>query len=417
MQFLEKPEPGCTVPRRPKREWKIPPIPASSAGEIEGIRILSELPDHLGLPLFQRARDLRLWATCDESRRPWLFQPGSICPRCEETDLVGALAVIDTITRDSKQTNPHEIAQACALVATWAERNGFTVTEAEFARLAAVVRPMDAALAFAAGRAARRAAQYEPAVEFFQRCIALARRAGEWAVYASAYLGWGVLEEQRGRRERAHAKFVRAYRAAKREQLLPLAGAARHNMIALCVPDRTFSEGQGHIVAAYKLYGPRNPDQARLAVDTACFWTWHGYFSTALPLFDAAVPLIERLPDRLQALANVARAAAVCGFEKRFHEVWEEVSSKIGQGIQVLPWVLIDIAYGAATLGYRQMAQRLVEQALNRARERNELSACDAALALQVMLGAGERPDSNRESPEEVQSFSRRFIARLRELT
>jgi tetratricopeptide (TPR) repeat protein len=389
------------------------------------MRILDEVPSPLGLALFQACRDVLLWALAAPAERgalfaealdgrpapPWYVDPAG------EKEIAAPLAVFGALVERPGAAQRGKIAAACSEVAGWASIRGYGATEAEFARLAAVVSPKDPELAFAAGRSARRLARYESAAEWFGRAIGLARRAGNEAAYATAYLGWGLMEEQRGRRERARSRFVRAWRAGQRGGLRTLAAAARHNLIALSVPDRPFDEGQAHVIAAYKLYGRGNPALARLAADTACFWTWHGYHSAALPLFEAALPLIDRVPDRLQVLANIGRAAAATGRADRFREVWEEVGAVMDRGGEFVPWVLIDLAHGAHTLGQRRLALHLADEAVRQAGSRGQAGASEAASAIHQTAREAGPGDADRVPPESIPPFAGRFITRLRALS
>jgi hypothetical protein len=379
--------------------------------------VLGEIGGALGLLLFQRLRDVQLWR--DSSERHSLFVESWGClpdwqviTYCEE--LTDALNALGSMVLRPTESQLQTVATACSRIAEWAALRGYGWTEAEFSRSAALVDYKNPELAFVAGRAARRLAQYATAEEWFTRSVGLARKANDDAAYATAFVGWGLLEEQRGRRENARARFLSAWRAAMRGQFHDLAAATRHNMIALSVPDRPFAEGQAHAAVALRLYRFK-PEIARLAADTAAFWTWHGYFSPARLLLEAALPLIVRLPDRLQVLANIARTAGATGDAARFHSAWTEIEDQARAGAELMPWVLIDLANGARALGYRRHAIQLASEAEQRARQRGESgSALTAALALTSALQNGDEGiDRDREAPPDVQAFALRIIARL----
>lgn len=420
MSFLEKNEPARSGRSRwKKREWTIAPLPGSAS--VEGTHVLEEIGDALGLLLFQRLRDVQLWADADSLERNALFresEEGGALPEWQSLNLAEELAdpinALAWMVLHPTEHDSRTVASACSRIAEWASQQGYGRTEAEFARAAAVVDSTNPELAFVAGRAARRLAQYAAAEEWFTRSVGLARKANDDAAYATAFVGWGLLEDQRGRREKARLRFLRAWRAATRGGFRDLAAATRHNMIALSVPDRPFAEGQGHAAAAFRLYRHK-PEIARLASDTAAFYTWHGYFAVALLLLESALPLITRLPDRLQVLANIARSAAATGDVARFHEAWSEIEREGKKGTESLPWILIDLANGARALGYRRPALQLATDAAERARQRGESGAQSAALALVRALedGVEDCVDVNREAPPEVMAFARQMVARL----
>lgn len=416
MSFLDKNEPARRGrSRRSKREWKIAPAPGSAP--VEGMHVLEEVGGALGLLLFQRLRDVQLWRELTD-RQSLFGESGGTLPQWQVTkepgEIADSISTLAQMVLRPAETRSRAVATACSRIAEWASDRGYGRTEAEFSRAAALVDYKNPELAFVAGRAARRLAQYATAEEWFMRAVGLARKANDEAAYATAFVGWGLLEEQRGRRDKARARFVSAWRAATRGKFRDLAAATRHNMIALSVPDRPFEEGQGHAAVALRLYRFR-PEIARLAVDTAVFWSWHGYFSAALMLLESALPLIARLPDRLQVLANIARSAAATADSAKFHSAWTEIEDQANRGAELMPWVLIDLANGARALGYRRHAIQLASDAEQRARQRGEAGSLSAALALTSALQNGEDVgiDCDHDAPPDVLGFAARIIARL----
>jgi tetratricopeptide (TPR) repeat protein len=287
------------------------------------------------------------------------------------------------------------------------------VTEYLYSVLAAYAAPKDPYPAFAAGRAARRHGRIDDARTWFKRTIALARRADDEAASASAYLGWGILEERQGNRERAATKFLKAWRAAKRGGLPELAGASRHNMIAVALSERDFAAGNAHIVAAYKLYGRGNPQLYRLANDAAGFWSTFGYFSISLPLFEAALPHVLRADEKMAILANISRAAAALGMRDRYLEAWDTALELERAAGEALPEIYMELARGAWALGYYGRAKELATKALQVSTP--ETTARRAESLLDNIV-ARRPPDPAREADLQLQRFAARFSQRLRGL-
>jgi tetratricopeptide (TPR) repeat protein len=386
------------------------------------MRVLHDVPGPLGLVLFQRFRDVDLWASVRPDKRPDLFAErtrGVELPTWDRSDSGGGqlespLRVLAALVVGPGAGRESEVAQACTSIAEWASENGHDETAAGFATLASRVRPRDPELAFAAGRAARRLGKYENAEAWFRRAVGLSRRLGNEEAASAAYLGWGVLEELRGRREAARTRFVLAWRAAKRGKLLTLAATARHYMIALTVPDGTLQEGFAHAVAAYKLYGKADHLLPRLASDTGALLSEHGHFSTARLLYEAALPLLTRPAERVAGLANVGRAAAAMGDKQRFTEARHDFDLLAPHGREFLPASLVEMAYGAQTLGQPRQAAAMLGDAIRLAREHRDEPALATALRLEEKIAAKHPGDSDNPAPVEHQIFATRFANRLR---
>jgi len=420
MVYLEKPEPeGSDRGREERRRWIVAPAPSETATEVEGLRLLDELPREIAIPLFQWLRDALLWSAVAPGARAGLFgspsvpheMPGWVEMAATPEPLHVARAVFLMLAVEPAGITPHALGTACSAVSEWANRMGFTKAELVFARAAARVDEEDSDLAFRAGRAARRNSRYEEAQGWFRRAVGLARRADDDAAYTSAYLGWGVLEQARSNPERARKRFVRAWRRAKGGRLPKLAAAARHYMIALSVGN--FSEGIRHAIAAYKLYGPEDHRLAALASDTGAFLSDHHHFSLSRPLFEAALPLIGDSPDRLVPLGNLARAVAAMGDRKAFTGLWLEANRRGSAHAETLPDALIELAEGARNLRLFRKAEATLHEAISAAEERRKPSALNRATSVLAELHS-KPPDRDVPAPPEIRRFVRRFVRRLR---
>lgn len=413
--LFDKPEPAHRGRRGPKRRWTIHPAPTLSWARFDGYDLIAELDGDEALTLFQRYRDTLLWASTDLRERAGLFWsiPETLSeghPLCE------AVRVLNRIVLAPESVNARNVARACLEVSQWGAAGGSLATEYLFALLAARAADRDHEFAFAAGRAARRQGRFEEAKSLFRRAIALARRIGDEAGYANAFLGWAIMEEKRGNLSAARTKFVRALRAASRGGLPELLAATRHNMIALAMADRDFSEGQEHIVAAYKLYGPDNPQLYRLANDAAGFWSAFGYFAIALPLYERALPHVVRPDERIAILANISRAAAGLGQRARFLSAWTEAVSLDRHGGESMPDIYMELARGAQSLGYTIKAQELAREAVTWATQRGYPAKRAAAEKMLEEVQEGRGADPAQAPSPALTRFARRFMQRLRHL-
>jgi tetratricopeptide (TPR) repeat protein len=424
--YIGKQEPeGRERNRGPKRRWTIPAPPGLSPCGLEARQILEEVPGPLGVELWQRFRDAVVWNAVSLGDRHHLFlkttylrDPAFTDAAAEAVEIHPALRAFGELIGSARAVDARALTKASASISEWATLHGHEETAALYAGLAARLRPRDPELAFAAGRAERRCARYERAEEWFLRAIGLSRRAGDDAAYASAFLGWGLMEEQRGRRVSARQKYVRAWRAAMRGSFHQLGAAARHNLIALSVPDDPFDVGLAHVIAAYKLYDDSNPERlALLALDAGVFFAEHGFYAHALRLYDALACHIARPAVHVALLANVARAAAAVGDRDRFRAAYESVKREDAQKGEFAPAALAEIARAAHTLGLDGKAIATANEAVKIARSRGMAGAERAALDVIEAVREKRAGDAPREPPLRVVRFVNRFVRRLQSLS
>lgn len=418
MVYLDKPEPEGSERGRPeKRRWVIAPPPATTATEIEGISLLEELPSSLAIALFQWYRDALLWASMAADSRSELLRTSAdhgtewLDDATFPAPLQQARSAFSALRADSGSLSESVLGLACGSVSEWANRSGFPKTELAFAAAAARVDFNNPDMAFRAGRAARRNARFEESEEWFRRTVGLARRSDDDAAYGAAYLGWGVLEQVRGRPDRARKMFVHAWRRAKSARLRKIAAAARHYLISLSVG--RFEEGMRHSVAAYKLYGAGDYRLAGLATDTGAFLSDHSHFAAARPLFEVAIPLLGDSPDRFVPLSNLARAVAALGDRKRFEEIWLETNRRGPGYSETVPDALIEIAEGARTLRLFRKAAATLDEAIRVATQRREPASLQRAMRLRDELQT-KPPDKDVPVSPELARYIRRFVRRLR---
>lgn len=414
--LLDKPEPGKAGRRGPKRLWTVHPAPTLSWSCLEGSEILDEADGPEAIPLFQAFRDALLWATVARTDRAGLFVELPDLGLPADDVLHRPISRIHRALAGTGGSAEAVAASASESISEWAASIGRDATEYLFAYLAARISDTDHERAFAAGRAARRQGRYRDAEAFFQRTIALARRADDDAGYASGYIGWAIMEEKLGNLTAARRKFVSAWRASKRGGLPELGAATRHNMIALALAAMNFAEGQRHIMRAYRLYGKDNVALFRLANDAGGFWSTFGHYSVALPLFECSLPRVSRPVERVAILANICRAAAGLGLKERYLEAWTECTKLEREAGEVMPDIYIELARGAQALGYRRRAEDLARQARTSANAWGSTAKAAAAESLIAEIRDGGRGEPAKEPPPEVAAFAARFVKRLRHL-
>ncbi|MDB4950526.1 MAG: hypothetical protein JWM27_3175 [Gemmatimonadetes bacterium] len=377
--------------RRTTRRWRTPPAITHGTEAFEGAGILDEIRGPLGLLLWQSLRDVSLWASFPPEEREEIFVAGAeenrlAAVRAAEVDVQvePPLMTIVRMVGAPGSARPETVAMACQHIAHWADGQGHSGTGIAFAQAAAMALPGDASYAYAVGRLARRRAEYARAETWFRRAVALARQTGDWTSYALAFSGLGNLYAQRGNVPAARRFHVRALRAARRHSLRQIQGAALHDLFVIAAGAAGDEDPERYARAAFEAYGQDHPRLPALAHDLAYHWILRGHFEPALSTFQALLPHMTRLDERLVVLANVARAAAGAGERKLFEETWDEVwdgiarSDSLENGAQVL----LELGHGAATLGEPERAERAAERALQVATGRGETRVQAAAEAL-----------------------------------
>jgi hypothetical protein len=414
--LLEKPEPsGSERNRGRKRLWTLLPQPRLPLRGFEGLDVLHHVNGALAYPLFRALRDTLLWADVATAERKGLFR-GDLALVADGNDtsdpsLTVALTTFTAIASAPDEVDPSSVSAACLSVAQWAARQGLPEVELTFSVAAARAQSQNPDLACIAGRIARELDLFDLSREWFSYGLGIARRTGNETAYATACLGRAITEEKAGRGRGARRWFVRAWRAAKRGKLRTLAAAARHNMIALSLADGNLAEGQRHIISAYKLYGRRSPLLFRLANDAAGLWSIFGFYSIALPLYEAALPHVNVWSERAAILANICQAAGILGQRDKFLESWDAAQIEYRPGA-VSPAACVQIVRGAQNLGYDALAKNLLRIVLDAYAKSGHPGK---SKQVDSLLAESDRPAA--EPPPEISRFAIRFLERLNDLS
>ncbi len=305
------------------RRWRIPP-PLLQSGEgpgPEGLSILEEFRNELGMVLWKSLRSVLLWTESDPNARRSLYDEGaeerrqveilSAVPG-DEVNLRQALEDLLAVLARPSRVDPEFVGVACNRVAAWAEKKQAPRTSLEFLQAAALACPADPTFAVAVGRATRDLAEYGRAEAWYYRGIGLARQAGNWEPYVRAYLSHGIMMLRRGALPAARRSFLKALRRARRQSLREGEALALHDLFALEGRSGDREGALAYAREAVQSYGPDHASFPRLAHDIAYFWLEQGDHEHALPVFMATFSRVTR-GDRPFVLGSLSRAAAGMG--------------------------------------------------------------------------------------------------------
>ena len=399
--------------RGPSRPWIVPPGLLMQGEPFEGYHVLDETRDELGLLLWQSLRDVEVWAMAGPDERRELFMSGAMVQRLERIEeevdptvpvravLVGLASLLAEPTR----VMPAQVCELCETLSRWASDAGLPRTALAFAQRAAMSMPDEAGPAYLVGLVSRRAADYRRAEVWFRRALAIARHAHDWRVYSLAHTGLGQMHMQRGDAPRARIRLLRALRAARRHGIWSVRSIALHDLfcIAATGPDPRLAEQYAR--AAFRSYGRRHPRLPVLAHDIARFWMSRGSHDLALVIFQAVLPHFARPQEHMLGLSNLGQAAGGAGDADLFTQVWNDVWTMIDErdDTELVAEALINLAYGAQSLGQVVRMDMAASYALTVATRRNEAQetlVAEQLLQLSRHMGQSSDPEPVVEEAE-----------------
>jgi tetratricopeptide (TPR) repeat protein len=367
--------------RKTQRRWRVPPALKRGDEIFEGLGVLDEVNGERGLVLWQSLRDALLWADAQEDERTALFSPDAerarvamILAAQPSPELEEPLSMLARMLGEPTRISEETVALACRRISQWSDDEGQLATALAFAQAAATVTPGDAGAAFAVGKLARRRAEHARAETWFRRTVALARQIGDWATYAQAFVGLGNLYRQRGNLPAARRFLIRAVRAAQRNSLHSIEGAALHDLFVVAMLADRPEEAQQLARAAFEAYGEHHSQLSALAQDVAYWWVTQGYYARALPVLRSTLLHFPNPNERLAALGSIARASGGLGDRNGFREAWDacydlientSVGEKAAHG-------LMDVAHGAASLALWDKAETAAREAYDIGMRRGE---------------------------------------------
>ena len=402
--------------RRPTVAPLFPPAPSWPRDETA---LLAETDAPVALLLWQRVRDVRLWAQAGEGSRAGLFTGGEPVESALEAGegLADSLAVplraLGALARYPEFIAGEDLCAACLAISEWAEREHMAETALHYAEAAALADPTSARAAAFAGSACARLAADQRAEVWLTRAIRTAWRMKDWEWHARSYIRMGQLMYELGHLTRARRAFHRARSSAQWSGHYAYAAKAHHELLLVECIVGTYRAGERHARKALELYPGQFPRIPHLAHDFAFLLTCHGAYEDALFLLDAALPFFVRSWEQVAILGTISKAAAATGRRERYAEAVADLLLLGSAAETHSAAALVLAAEGAAMLGDDERAGRLAARALELAERRHEREPLRRAR--QVLDGGG----GHRVAPppsEQVAPLRDQFADRLRAL-
>jgi tetratricopeptide (TPR) repeat protein len=382
------------------RHSAIPPMPKDPRRELD---LLRDDTGPLGFLLWRIISDVLLWTGCPPADRAGLFRDapeGRGEPLAYATlaapELREPLRVLLTVSVTPELADASAVAEACAKVVEWAEGQDMKETAVQFAEAAARLESNVSRRAYTAGRLCRRLGDHPRAAIWFRRAMRLARRTQTERIkysevdFTIAQIGYSKLLIELGRSQEAEPHLWKAVRAATRAGRTSLAGAAHHDLLLITVRLARWPEALEHAKQAVRLYKDGHPRFPLLAYDVAFMWSWLGYFSSALPIFEKILPFVELQRERILVLASLARSAAVVRDHIRYVRASDEVLRMAAQDTEMAASSLYHIAHGAQSFQQWDRAKELATRALDIAHERSDSDVIELSERLLMALHTRE---------------------------
>lgn len=382
--------------------------------------VLDEVGGAAGYVLWLLLNDCDLWIAAEQ--RAQLFVPGGRewAEDAWPAELVDAFSVLRAAAAAPELARAPDLATAAATVWEWAERQGHMETALQFAELAARLEPDSSARAGTAGRLCRRrGGLYPRATRWFQRASRLARLRGDEIAFATAELGWGILELAHGNLLHAEAHLVKAYRRAMRVGRHSLAGPAKHNLIAVTANAGRHEDAWEHAREAVKLYVAHHPAFPRLAYDVCLMLVLQGHSSSAIPVLESVLPHFGQDVERMTVLATLAGAAGMVRDRVRFERTAAEVLRLAEHTREFAESAFLRLAQGAWCFEQWERAGAWTRRALLLATESGDKSVVRMASELAGSIDRREFGPEDSVPPEggEVDRLVALLLRRIKKHT
>lgn len=322
--------------------------------------ILEEVPNVVGLVLWQNWRHLRDWISAEKQVRSRLFheavsgwvQGKRTEARMSEPAIARALSVFDDWVCSPAASGPDRLADACQQIVEWAEERAYGRTALLYAEAAALLQPEEPRRAILIGKLARNAGQLAPAERWFHHAITVARRRSRWEEYIRGHLGLGILYMLTKKDHRARKHFSAASARANREGYEWLAGEAQHDLFQFMTVRGHYDAAEAHARAALSRYPKNNPPVPFLAADVAYLMICKHQYSHAIELLRGFLRIVKAPPDNVLGLSMFVRALAAAGHSRKFQRMRR----------QLLRVELSATRFEAAALWHLAEAERAMRQ-------------------------------------------------------
>lgn len=375
--------------------------------------------------LWQRARDVVVWARALPDNRAGLFSPGppewqiaSEKQASEVEALAGPIRLLGALVRYPEVVHAADLRAACMAVSEWADSSHLPETALAFAEVAGLADPWCSHAAAHAGQLCAQYATDDRAEVWYERGIKIGRRTKDWEWYIRSNLRLGLLRYEQGKFRASRRCYGRAHSTALWAGFPAFAGQAHHAMLLIEIADGTYRGGDRHARLALDLYPVHYVRLPHLAHDYAVLLTCWGCDSDALAILDEVLPLIALPHERIAVLGTIAKAAAGVADIARHRAALEDVLLLASMSDRNAAGALALSGEGALRLGEWERAEHLARYALKvGARRREREPQRRANLVLQgvaerkAAAGCTPRPDQDR-----VAETTALFLARLVEL-
>lgn len=412
------------MPRRkrthPDPSHLLPPAPDWPRDES---LLLRETDPPLALLLWQRARDVRLWATIPAGALGGLFTAKHEVERTLEEGgafapcLADSLRALGALVRYPELLSPADVCAACINVSAWVDASHMPERRCT-SRAAALADPVRAEATALAGSACVQRGEHQRAVVWLARAVRIARRTEDWVWYARSQIRFGRLLYEQGELGRARRCYERAHRKAVWSGHYDCAAKAHHDLLLIECSGGTYRDAEAHALRALELYPVRSRRLPHLAQDFAYLLTCHGAYTDALELLDVALPLLTRPDERIAAYATTAKASAGATQSDRHIAASEDVLLLASLSDVNAAGALMLAAEGAHILGDWERAGFLAAASIHVAERRQEREPLERA---QKVLAAATRlnpsvPIVRTAPPERVNGPKAAFLMRLKKL-
>jgi len=349
--------------------------------------VLAELPPDMAFAVWQVLRSVTLWTGEPEHRRAAMFDAAYMkewerrlltAPLAPEARFPQAVIVNELA---GPAPGGGRLSWACVCVADWALGRGATRAALAFAEAAARAAPEHPRYAWLVGRLMRRHGNPRGGERWLRRALKLAISQRDWETQARALTGLGNLCVETGRYPEARELHTRSLRVSRRWRLREQEGMALHDLMVIAIEEGNRVEAELHACGALDAYGQSPQRLCKLAHDVAYWWMDGGYYRRALGIFEALLGHFPRPDDRMQVVGNIGRAAGGCGDRAAFDAAWHasDALDPLLVTRETAATALLELAYGAVSLGDWPLAASIAQRAADAARDRSEATVLSRA--------------------------------------
>jgi hypothetical protein len=377
------------------------------------------------LLLWQRARDVGLWAATAPEQRRGLFaeavsewQALAEAEAAEIEDVADPLRVLSAMTRYPDLAQPGDVCAACIGLSEWAAANHLPETALLFGEGAAKANPTSARAAAHAGQIAAQEAADNRAEVWYERGIKIGLRTEDWEWYVRSNIRLGILRYEQGKFRAARRCYGRARSRALWAGLPAFVGKAHHDMMLVELAVGAFAAADRHARRALNYYPLHYERLPHLAQDYAVLLTTYGCHGEALRVLDLALPAITLPAERIAVLGTQAKAAAGVGNRSLYRGAAEDVRLLASVSELNAAGALALAGEGAVEVRDWRRAEELASLALDMATRRQEREPRRRAELVLRSVAARTVPPlpSPRPDPERVADTTALFLARLGDL-